>query len=285
MTTAQPPRIFDRRLVRLRRTRSASRFQDYDFLHQRAMPDIIDRLETVKRDFPLAAFSGAGGLVSQLTNACGVGAAVNLDAARPRLPREHRGLSLTADEEASPFAPQSLDLYVSLLTLHTANDLIGALSQIRMALKPDGLFIAVMFGEDTLAHLRKALYQAESEATGGVSARIAPFATVQDAGQALFRAGFALPVVDIDNVRVRYPEPFKLFADLRGMGETRALTSAAAPLRRDIVARAMALFSQAGGEENFDLLYMTGWAPHESQQKPLRPGSAKASLAAAVKGD
>ena len=285
MTNAQPPRIFDRRLVRLRRKRSAPHFQNYDFLHQRAISDIVDRLETVKRDFPLAAFSGAGNLITHITDDCGVGDVVSLDAALSRLPRSKNGYVLAADEEASPFAPQSLDLYVSLLTLHTANDLIGAMAQIKMALKPDGLFIAVMFGEDTLAALRKALYQAESELTGGVSARIAPFATVQDAGQALSRAGFALPVIDIDNVRVRYPEPFKLLADLRGMGETRALASAAAPLRRDIVARAMALFSETGGEESFDLVYMTGWAPHESQQKPLRPGSAKASLEAAVKGD
>lgn len=246
------------------------------------MEDVVDRLETVKRDFPHAVFSGAGELVSMLTPACGVGTAFSMDAAPARLPV--RGRRFAADEEAAPIAPQSLDLFVSLFTLHGANDLIGALAQIRAALKPDGLFVGVLFGEDTLAGLRRAFYQAESELTGGVAARIAPFAAVQDAGRALSRAGFALPVADVDKVSVRYADPLKLIADLRGMGETHALASKAPPLRRDIFARAMGLFAEAGGEDNFDVIYLTGWAPHESQQKPLRPGSAKASLEQAVKG-
>lgn len=249
------------------------------------MADVVDRLETVKRDFPRAAFSGLGDFASMLTSQCGVGEFFIMDSALARLPvgaEQRAGQRIVADEEALPIAPQSLDLFVSLLTLHGVNDLIGALTQIRMALKPDGLFIGVLFGEDTLSQLRRAFYQAESELTGGVSARIAPFAAVQGAGQALSRAGFALPVADIDKVSVRYENPLKLIADLRGMGETQALASRGAPLRRDVFGRAMALFNDAGGEENFDIVYLTGWAPHESQQKPLRPGSAKASLEQAI---
>lgn len=282
MDPQSPPQIFNRSLSRLRRERSGARFDAHDFLHRRAMEDVVDRLETVKRDFPHAAFSGAGNFISMLTPACGVGTAISMDAAPARLGAQ--GARLVGDEEALPLAPQSLDLFVSLFTLHGANDLIGALAQIRASLKPDGLFVGVLFGEDTLANLRRALYQAESELTGGVAARIAPFAAVQDAGRALSRAGFALPVTDVDKVNVRYADPLKLVADLRGMGETHALASKAPPLRRDVFARAMALFAEAGGEESFNVVYLTGWAPHDSQQKPLRPGSAKASLEQAIKG-
>jgi len=289
MEPQRPPLIFNQRRSRLRRERAGPRFAACDFLHRRAMADVVDRLETVKRDFPYAAFCGAGGLASMLTPACGVGARIEIDAARARLDpqasaRRDVAGAIVAEEERLPFAPRRLDLFVSLFTLHGADDLIGALAQIRASLKPDGLFVGVLFGEGTLARLRRALYQAESELTGGVAARIAPFAAVQDAGRALSRAGFALPVADVDKVTVRYSNPLKLIADLRGMGEGRALASPAPPLRRDVVARAMALFEAGGGEETFDVIYLTGWAPHESQQKPLRPGSAKASLEAAVKG-
>ena len=283
MEPQSPPQVFDRRRSRLRRERAASRFEAHDFLHRRAMEDVVDRLETVTRDFPYAVFSGAGGFVSMLTPACGVKNLLSMDEAPARLPVRD-GDRIVADEEALPIAPQSLDLFVSLFTLHGANDLIGALAQIRAALKPDGLFVGVLFGEDTLAGLRRALYQAESELTGGVAARIAPFAAVQDAGRALSRAGFALPVADVDKVKVRYADPMNLIADLRGMGEARALAGKAPPLRRDVFARAMGLFAEAGGEEHFDVIYLTGWAPHESQQKPMRPGSAKASMEQAVKG-
>ena len=276
-----PPQIFNRRLVRMRRERSARAFPGHDFLHRRAMADVVDRLETVKRDFPTAVFSGAGNLISMLTPACGVGRAFSFDSARARLPEN--ASRAAADDETPPLAPESIDLYVSLLTLHAVNDLVGAMAQIRMALKPDGLFIAAMFGENTLAGFRRALYEAEAELTGGVGARVAPFATIQDAGQALGRAGFALPVIDVDNVSVRYEQPLALVRDLRAMGETRALASPPAPLRRGAAARALALFAERGGAEQFDIVYLTGWAPHESQQKPLRPGSATTSFEAAVR--
>ncbi len=277
-----PPRIFDRNLYARRRARAAKRFGDFDFLHRRAMQDIVERLEIVKRQFPTAAFDGAGELTSMLTPACEVGDVIAIDSAPARLPQSQ--LRVAADAEALPLAPQSLNLFVSLLTLHTANDLVGALAQARMALKPDGLFMAAIFGEETLDGLRRALYAAEAELTGGVSARIAPFAAIQDYGQALSRAGFALPVVDTDKVTVSYDAPFKLLRDLRGMGETSALANRPGPLRRDVLMRAMALFAEAGGAEKFEIVFLTGWAPHESQQKPLQPGTGKTSLKDAIEG-
>jgi len=328
MTQRQPPKIFNRPLSRLRRARSAAAFGAHDFLHQRAMDDIVDRLETVTRKFPKAVFYGAGPLISRLTPSCGVENAISADLVCGRLERfegkvdhrfsvskraikilghstdllqkqdalepfqssdktgtvlEDRATGLIFDEELSPLAPQSLDLIVSLLTLHCANDLVGALAQARMALKPDGLLIAAIFGEETLSRLRTALYAAESEMTGGVSARIAPFASVQDFGQALSRAGFALPVVDVDKVTVRYEDPLKLLLDLRGMGETRALSNDAAPLSRKTLFKALEIFADAGGAERFDIVYLTGWAPHASQQQPLQPGAGKISFEEAVK--
>lgn len=269
-------------MVARRRARAAAVFCDHDFLHRRAMDDIVDRLETVKRDFPQAAFNGSGAFIDALTPAAGVGDILLTDSASARLPAGAR--RVVAHEEALPLAPASLDLFVSLLTLHTANDLVGALSQIKRALKPDGLLIAAVFGEETLTSLRRAFYEAETEITGGVSARVAPFAGIQDFGQALARAGLAMPVVDIDKVSVRYEQPLNLLRDLRGMGETRALTTTPAPLRRDVLMRAMSLFVENGGEEQFQIVYLTGWAPHASQPKPLKPGAARTSLEQAVKG-
>ena len=276
-----PPIVFNRRLYADRRSRAAKHFAHHDFLHRRAMDDIVDRLETVKRDFPHALFSGAGGLIDRLTPQCSVDRIISMDAAGRRLPTS--GSRIVADEEFLPLAPQSLNLFVSLLTLHVANDLVGALTQARFALKPDGLFIAAVFGEETLRLLRRAFYEAEAQITGGVSARITPFASVQAYGQALSRAGFALPVVDVDRVSVQYDEPMKLLRDLRGMGETRALSTSAAPLRREVLTKAMEVFLQGGGTERFEIVYLTGWAPDQSQQKPLRPGKGQVALEDAIK--
>lgn len=279
--TASPPQIFNRKLARLRRERSGALFAGHDFLHRRAMDDIVDRLETVKRDFPRALFIGAGSLTGLLTPACGVGDVFQADSAHSRLAGTPPGF--LCEEEAFPVAPASLDLIVSILTLHGANDLVGALAQMRAALKPDGLFIAAVFGEETLSGLRDAFRRAETEIRGGLAPRFAPFAAIQDFGQALSRAGFALPVTDVDRVTVDYANPFSLLKDLRGMGETNVLTSKAPILRRSVLARAADLFGEAGGRERFEIVYLTGWAPHESQQKPLKPGSATASLADAVR--
>ena len=292
MNQDTPPQIFDRRRYRQRRQRMAPTFASHDFLHRRAMADIVDRLEITNRSFPTAAFYGAGALTTMLTEECGVGRSISIDSVSGRLPfiaEETLRPSLpdnslvVAEEESFPIATSSVDLVVSLLTLHATNDLIAALAQARLALKPDGLFIAAVFAEGTLTFLKNALYQAETEITGGVSARIAPFATIQSLGNALSRAGFAMPVTDTDNVRVRYNNPFRLFEDLRGMGETSSLAERSTPLRRDVVARAVELFSSNGGEEIFDIVYLTGWAPDKSQPQPLKPGSAKMSLEEALK--
>lgn len=282
MSENQPPHIFDRNRVRLHRIRSASSFGEHDFIHRRVMSDIVDRLETVTRSFPRAVFYGAGDQISALTPSCGVGEILSLDSAARRLPHQET-LNAVAEEEASPLAPACADLVVSMLTLHTANDLIAALGQARHALKPDGLFIAAIFGEETLANLRRSLYQAETEITGGVAARISPFASIQSFGDAMARVGFALPVLDLDRIRVRYEKPLKLVADLRGMGETAALADGGKALRRDVFARAMQIFSDSGGEEQFEIVYLTGWAPHDSQQKPLKPGTAQISLEEALR--
>jgi len=242
------------------------------------MADVVDRLETVRRGFPLAHFCGAGTLVSLLTEESGVGDIVHSDLAPQRLPGMMR--TAVADEERNPFAPESFDLVVSLLTLHSANDLVGALAQHRISLKPDGLFIAALFGEETLGALRQALYAAETALRGGVSPRVAPFASVRDLGGAMQRAGFAMPVADIDPVRISYKEPARLLADLRGMGETSALSARGRGMTVSLVREALARLNT---EVRFDIVYLTGWAPAPSQPQPLKPGSGRQSLEAAVK--
>ena len=283
MTDGASPNIFDKRCVRRRRERSAATIDDQHFLHKRAWGDIVDRLETVKRDFPRALIYGADPSTSEFSAKCGVGHAVWADCAMARL-RSQRAMRMLSDEDASPIKPSRLDLVISCLTLHFSNDPVGAMTQIRRALKPDGLFVAAVFGEQTLQNLKRAFFQAESELIGGVHGRIAPFATVQDLGACLQRAGFALPVVDIDRVRVEYQNPISLLHDLRGMGETRALVEETPPLRRNVLLRALQYFAENGSEEMFDIVYLTGWAPDASQQKPLRPGSGKIALEDAVKG-
>lgn len=243
------------------------------------MEDVVDRLETVTRAFPLALFYGAGPLLSLLTPGCGVGTAIDADLSEERA--GDGALRVVFDEDRSALADGRFDLIVSLLTLHTVNDPVGALIQMRRSLKPDGLLVAVTFGEDTLGALRSALFAAEASASGGVSARVAPFASVRDWGAALQRAGFALPVADLDRVNVQYQNPDRLFADLRGMGETACLSAAGGPLSK---AAAAALRARLGPRPavTYDLVTMTAWAPHESQPKPLKPGSAAHSLARAI---
>lgn len=275
-----PPKLFDHRLYAMRRNRAAKNFSRHDFLHARAMADIVDRLESVNREFPKALFYGAGDLTSLLTPACAVGEIIHADLGLARLPG---GAGVVYSEDAAPFAPQSFHLIVSLLTLHHANDLVGALAQMRAQLRPDGLLIAALFGEETLSALKTSLYKAETALSGGVSPRMAPFATVRDLGACLQRAGFALPVADMDSVRVTYQEPARLFADLRGMGETSVLRQRGKPMTRALFGNVLMDFAESGGEANFDIVYLTGWAPHESQQKPLKPGSAKTPMEQAVK--
>jgi SAM-dependent methyltransferase len=198
-------------------------------------------------------------------------------------------LRVAADEEALPFADGSLDLVVSALALQFVNDLPGTLIQIRRALKPDGLLLTALIGGDSLIELREAFAQAESEIEGGLSPRVAPFADLRELGALMQRAGFALPVVDSDRLTVRYDSPFALMRDLRAMGATNILSERRrVPLKRKTLQRMAQLyadrFADADGRlrATFEIAWLSGWAPHESQQKPLKPGSATQRLADAL---
>jgi SAM-dependent methyltransferase len=196
---------------------------------------------------------------------------------------------VVADEEFLPFAEGTFDLVLSLLSLHWVNDLPGALLQAHRALKPDGLFLAAMLGGETLYELRACLLQAEGDIAGGVSPRVSPVAELRDVAGLMQRAGFALPVADADTVTVNYKNPLRLLTDLRAMGESNALIERSrAPLRRDVLMRALELYSDRFGYADgrvpatFQVIYLTGWRPHGSQPQPLRPGSAAARLAEAL---
>ncbi len=278
---------------RRRLDRAADGYGAASFLKQRAAQDAAERLETIMRDFPRAVDLGArdGTFAKALaaSDASGrVGRLIETDLSLAML-AGRPGPRIQVDEEALPFADESLDLVVSTLALHWVNDLPGALIQIRRALRPDGLFLGAMLGGSTLTELRQALTEAEAELTDGAGLRVSPFADTFDAAGLLQRAGFALPVADVDRVRVRYAHPLKLIADLKAMGETNALTDRARrPLSRAVLARACEIYAVRFAEPDgrviatFDIITMTGWAPHPDQQKPLRPGSAKMRLADAL---
>lgn len=254
------------------------------------------RLEAIMRDFPRAVDLGArNGAFAQALAASDaaprVGLLVEADLSG-RMLAGRSGMRVLADEERLPFAPASLDLIVSSLSLHWANDVIGALVQARLALKPDGLFIGALLGGATLTELRQSLTAAELELTGGAGPRVSPFADPSDAAGLLQRAGFALPVADVDRVTVRYDHPLKLMTDLRRMGETSVLAERhPRPLTRRVLARAFEIYRQNFADPDgrlpatFEILTLTGWSPSETQQKPLRPGSAKMRLADALGGE
>ena len=286
-----PPLLFDRALHRRRLDRAAPAFAAADFLKRRAAEDALFRLEAILRDFPVAVDLGARtGAFAEALAASPVRERVGHLIETDFSPAMLGGRSgLVADEERLPFAEASLDLVVSLLALHWTNDLPGALIQIRRALKPDGLFIGALFGGETLTELRHALLQAESELTGGAGLRVSPFADASDGAALLQRAGLAIPVTDVDRVTVRYSNPLELLRDLRRMGETNVLVERdRRPLSRPVLARAFEVYQERYGlpdgrvPATFEILTVTGWAPHERQQKPLRPGSAKVRLADAL---
>jgi NADH dehydrogenase [ubiquinone] 1 alpha subcomplex assembly factor 5 len=272
---------FEPRLVRQRKRRARATFRDAAFLHERVVADLADRLEAIPRPFERVLALGGGGLFSEEVRQ------------RPELSARIGAILETdldlIDPEHLPFAANAFDLIVSPLALHWINDLPGALIQLRLALKPDGLLLASLFGGETLNELRLSLIEAESELSGGAGPRVSPFAGLQDIAGLLQRAGYALPAADRDVVTVHYGEPMRLLADLRAMGETSALRERnPRALSRRILERAFELYRQrfSDGERvraTFEILTATGWSPHESQQKPLKPGSAKARLADALK--
>ena len=284
MTT---PRLFDRQLLRGRLRRSQADFPAANFLKVRAVEDGLETLSAVNRTFAVALDIGSrdGTFARQLAAspvAAKIGCLIQADLVAGTA-------EVVMDAETLPFADHSLDLVVSSLALHTVNDLPGALVQIRRALKPDGLFMASMFGGETLKELRSVLMEAELEVRGGAGARIAPFAESYDCVDLLRRAGFNMPVVDSDKVTVTYGHPLKLLQDLRAMGETNILHDRPRKgLNRAILERAFALYAErfpsddGGMTATFEIITLSGWTPHESQQKPLRPGSAKMRLADAL---
>ena len=280
------PVLFDRKLLRLRQARARAA-GPATFLLDRVAEEMAERLSAVLRQFDRAVDLGTptDALRRALQASGKVGAIV---AAAPSA-ISGDALQLVADEEALPFADGSLDLVVSALALQFVNDLPGTLIQIRRALKPDGLLLAAMMGGDSLTELREAFAEAESEIEGGISPRVAPFADVRDLGSLLQRAGFALPVVDADRLTVRYASPVALMHDLRAMGAGNVLSERRrSPLRRATLQRMLEIygrrFADADGRlrATFEVVWLTGWAPHESQQKPLRPGSATTRLADAL---
>jgi len=279
-----PPIVFDRKLLARRRARALG--SPSDFLLRHVADDLLDRLDTVQRRFSVAAdiCTPTAYLADALVRS---GRADHVVRLVPVPEPGGTGFRLAVgDEEILPFASESLDLAVSALSLQFVNDLPGVLAQIRRALRPDGLFLAAMLGGDTLHELAESFALAESEITGGASPRVAPFVEVRTAGALLQRAGFALPVVDQDRVTVRYAEPLALMRDLRAMGAGNVLAERSRrPLRRDVLIRAAAVYAERFADSDgriratFDVISLSGWAPHESQQKPLRPGSATARLA------
>lgn len=281
-------RLFDLHRLDLRRLR-ARRTQrpDADFLLRRASEELLERLSVVQRSFTRAV-----DIMTPLPLLADELAASGRAALVTRLDRlaESAGSSAFAigDLEAIPLRAESFDLVVSALALQTANDMPGAFAQIRFALKPDGLFLAVLAGGDTLTELRQSLAAAEAEILGGASPRVAPFASVRELGALLQRAGFALPVADQDRVTVRYSNIVALMHDLRAMGATNVLAGERLPLTRGMIARAGEIYAERFADDDgrlratFDLVWLSGWAPHESQQKPLAPGSAKTRLADAL---
>jgi SAM-dependent methyltransferase len=270
------PVLFDRALLRARQSRALG-FGPATFLLDRVAEDMAERLHAVLREFKNAADVATPG--DQLRNAL-----------LERVDQLTRIDLPDLESEPLPLQPESVDLVVSGLAFQFVNDLPGVLAQIRRALKPDGLFLAAMIGGDTLTELRQSFAAAEAECEGGVSPRVAPFADLRDVGALLQRAGFALPVTDVDRIVVRYDNAIALMQDLRRMAATNILLERRRkPTRRATMLRMAQIYGERFADPDgriratFDVIWLSGWAPHESQQQPLRPGSAKASLAEAVK--
>ena len=287
---SQAPRIFDRGLLRLRRRRALLQAPG-DFLIDRAAEDLVERLAPVQRDFRSILDLGTPRpAVAALLRRSRPEARIVRAAPVPEGIGTGDWLGLVADEETQPFRPETFDLAVSVLSLHAVNDLPGTLVQVRRALKPDGLFLGCLLGGQTLMELRQALFMAEAELAGGASPRVAPFSDLRDLGGLLQRAGFALPVTDVEPIVVRYASPFGLFADLRAMGATNVLSlRQRTPTSRNLVVRAAQIYADSFADPDgrlratFEIVWLSGWAPHESQQKPLQPGSAQVPLASVLK--
>lgn len=287
-----PPSIFDRSLLTRRRNRAAAGAARHDFLLERVADDFAERLAIVKRTFAnVLNIDAHHGLISRRLRALpNIGTITDADLAEKLLAHCDGPARLKTDAEALTVTPGSFDLVVSGLSLQLVNDLPGALIQLRRALKPDGLLLASQLGGETLQELREAWYAAEEEIAGGVSPRVAPFADVRAIGSLLQRAGFALPVADSDTVAVTYANPIGLMREIKGMGASNMLTGRRrTPVTRTLLLRAAEIYAERFGtpegrvKATFEIITLTAWVPHESQPKPLKPGSATHSLAGALK--
>jgi SAM-dependent methyltransferase len=288
-----PPRLFDRQLLRRRRDRASREFTDYDFLHARVADDLLDRVETVSRDFDTCLVIGGGGAVGRALKdrpdaRNKIGQIIEADLS-PKMAglSEHGALAL--DEEYLPIKEGSVDLVLSCLSLHWTNDLVGALIQINYALKPDGFFAGAVLGGATLSELRGAMAKAEAALEREPERRVSPFADTIDMAGLISRAGFALPVSDIDRVTARYGNSFVLMRDLRKMGETSVLTGRSrTPGTKALFVKTAQAYSEDHAHEDgkvpatFEIINFAGWAPHPDQPKPKRPGSAQVRLADAL---
>jgi SAM-dependent methyltransferase len=282
--SSTPPILFDRARLRKRRQRASANFSQHDFLAREAATMLAESLDSIAYRFPRVAELGASGILAEtIAKRPGTGMYVQCDLARGMLPGQ--GLRLVADEEYLPFAPESLDAIVSIDGLHWVNDLPGCFAQIHRALKPDGLFIAVMPGVETLRELRQVFAQTDAAQSGGITPRIAPFLDVRDAGGLLQRAGFALPVVDRDLLNVTYGNLFALLSDLRGSGQSNMLQQKLQHFTprgyfMDAAKRYAENFSDSEGRlaATFELITLTAWKPAATQQQPAKRGSGKMSL-------
>jgi len=295
MAAPDPLLVFDRNALRVRRERAAREWQARSFLKREIANRLVERLDDVRRSFPLALDLGCHGdeIASALDEhqkgeRTTIGSLIRADLGLG-FARRANGPALVADEEALPFAPGRFDLVVSAMSLHWVNDLPGTLIQIARILKPDGLFLGAMLGGATLWQLRQALAAAESEIEDGLSPRVSPFADLADAAGLLQRAGFALPVADSETIDVEYSSALELMRELSAMGESNLVVERRRGLaRRATLLRAAEIyrerFTQASGRvaASFDVLFLHGWAPHDSQPKPLKPGSARHRLAEAL---
>ncbi len=282
--------IFDRKALKYNRNRAAiGDWGKYDFLIREAAERLVDRVFDIKRQFPLVLDIGAhAGTVSEIIkDQRGIKNIIQCDISYEMafLAKNH-GNSLVADDEFLPFNQHVFDLVLSNSSLHWVNDLPGVLLQIKQILKPDGLFLATMFGGQTLQELRDCMMRAEIELIGGISPRISPFADTNDIGGLMQRAGFALPVVDSEYITVSYDNMFKLLTDIRGMGEANIVNERIKNFsKKQIFMRAAELYQEDYSNDDgkiiatFQLFYLHGWSPHKSQQQPLPAGSATRNLA------
>lgn len=281
--------LFDRARIAQSRQRAMPHLDKHGFLFDWTDAQLLDRLIDVTKAFPTILQIGRRSKASftqALKSRKGTEHVLTMDVLSPS--PEQCESAIIAEDDVLPFAHQTLELIISALSFHSVNDLPGALIQMRQALKADGMFLAAMFGGETLYELRDCLTQAELELSGGVSPRVAPFADKQDMGALLQRAGFALPVVDSDIITVTYDHIFDLMRDVRMMGENNAIAARSRKIPpKNLFMRAAEIYASKYSDPqtpqrivaSFEIIFLIGWAPHESQQKPLRPGSAKTRLA------